>query len=178
MLILKMVQFAGFKGGVIFWLFLLLSSMGKAQEVRVIDNKGTIRVINKVTMGANKPNSQKRVRGDVWFDKYPSPTSVQIFDGTEWKSININGVIKYNDKLTATKNQIGTLVNGTTSTSVYETVTKVEQPKPSGISKPDGVGHINYYNEAGNKATVQIVSKNPSNLLKVGTDGGGVRVFF
>lgn len=169
-----MGQFTYFKGVAVFWFCLFLSSMSKAQEVRVIDNKGTIRVINKVTIGA-EPNAQKRVRGDVWFDKYPSPTSVQLFDGTEWKNINVNGVIKYNDKLTATKNQIGVLINGTTSTSVHETVTKVEQPKPSAIRKPNGVvGHINYHDEAGNKATVQIVSKDSRNLLKVGTDGGGI----
>ena len=41
-------------------------SIANAQEVRVIDNKGTIKKINKVTTSATVPADN--VIGDVWFD--------------------------------------------------------------------------------------------------------------
>jgi hypothetical protein len=48
--------------------FLLLITTAYAQEIRVIDNKGTIKTVqnNQVTTSATAPTES--VIGDVWFD--------------------------------------------------------------------------------------------------------------
>ena len=62
-----------------------------AQEVNVIDKKGTIiNVKNTRVYTGTKPADADAVIGDMYFDVYPSPTSIEIWDGTIWKVINDN----------------------------------------------------------------------------------------
>ncbi|CAM1346748.1 hypothetical protein [Tenacibaculum insulae] len=73
--------------------FVFITLKIKAQEVRVIDNKGTIQTVKNTrvfTGAANKPANADAVIGDIYFDQYPNPNSVEIWDGTSWKVIKNN----------------------------------------------------------------------------------------
>jgi hypothetical protein len=61
-------------------------SIANAQEVRVIDNKGTIDTINnnQVTTGTALPAGYVPFKGDVWFDDSATPTQTKIYDGGNW----------------------------------------------------------------------------------------------
>ena len=63
-------------------------SIANAQEVRVIDNKGTIKTINNnqvtTTTGTTLPASYLPFKGDVWFDDSATPTQTKIYDGGNW----------------------------------------------------------------------------------------------
>jgi hypothetical protein len=59
-------------------------SIANAQEVRVIDNKGTIKKINKVTTDGTAPAPADSLTGDIWFDDSATPTQTKIFDGNNW----------------------------------------------------------------------------------------------
>ena len=63
-------------------------SIANAQEVRVIDNKGTIKTINNnqvtTTTGTTLPASYLPFKGDVWFDDSATPTQTKIYDGINW----------------------------------------------------------------------------------------------
>ena len=62
---------------------ILFSISTNAQEVRVIDNKGTLTTINKVTTSSTAPTDP--VTGDVWYDDtIPAETIGKIYDGTNW----------------------------------------------------------------------------------------------
>lgn len=80
----------------IFSFFILLFcffSSSFAQEVKVIDNKGTISNIkNTRVFTGTKPADTDAVTGDIYFDTYPNPTLIEIWDGdnTEWRSITID----------------------------------------------------------------------------------------
>ncbi|MFQ3296906.1 MAG: hypothetical protein ACI921_000887, partial [Polaribacter sp.] len=60
-------------------LFFTMSSIN-AQEVRVIDNKGTIKTVrnNQVTTGTAAPTDP--LERDVWFDTSFSPTQTKVYD--------------------------------------------------------------------------------------------------
>jgi hypothetical protein len=64
-----------------------------AQEVRVIDNKGTISTVrnNNVYTSSTDPNttSDKIVENDVWFDTSTTPNSTKIWDSTAWVKIEV-----------------------------------------------------------------------------------------
>ena len=64
--------------------FLLVIKKNYAQEVRVIDNKGTIKKVrnNQVTTSATSPASP--LEGDIWFDNSNTPTLIKIYDGSVW----------------------------------------------------------------------------------------------
>ncbi|WOC39347.1 tail fiber domain-containing protein [Polaribacter sp. HL-MS24] len=71
-----------------FVLFGFLCVQTQAQQVRVIDNKGTISNINnsQVTTAALAPTSP--LEGDVWFDTTdPNNRIAKVYDGTTWQLI-------------------------------------------------------------------------------------------
>ncbi|WBX70334.1 hypothetical protein [Tenacibaculum retecalamus] len=77
----------------LFLTLIFISVKINAQEVRVIDNKGTIQTVNntRVFTGAiNKPSNADAIIGDIYFDQYPNPNSVEIWDGALWKVIKNN----------------------------------------------------------------------------------------
>jgi hypothetical protein len=60
-----------------------------AQEIRVIDNKGTLKtaINNNVTSSATEPTLT--LKGDVWFDNTDLNNIVtKIYDGTNWILVN------------------------------------------------------------------------------------------
>jgi hypothetical protein len=62
-------------------------SIANAQEVRVIDNKGTIKKINNnqvTTATTALPAGYVPFKGDVWFDDSATPTQTKIYDGGNW----------------------------------------------------------------------------------------------
>ena len=67
-------------------------SIANAQEVRVIDNKGTIKTINnnQVTTGTTLPAGYLPFKGDVWFDDSATPTQTKIYDGINWVTVVAN----------------------------------------------------------------------------------------
>lgn len=73
-----------YKNITILTLALIASLAINAQEVRVIDNKGTLETIrnNQVTTAAVAPVSP--LEGDVWFDTNGTTTVTKTFDGTNW----------------------------------------------------------------------------------------------
>ena len=58
-------------------------SIANAQEVRVIDNKGTIKTINnnKVTTGAEPTDP---LEGDVWASTNLTDNNLSVWDGSSW----------------------------------------------------------------------------------------------
>ncbi|WP_188373676.1 hypothetical protein [Winogradskyella haliclonae] len=63
---------------------LVVSFATNAQEVRVIDNKGTIETIrnNSVTTSNTAPTNP--VEGDIWYDTSGTTTVTKTYDGTDW----------------------------------------------------------------------------------------------
>ena len=76
-----------YKKNICFLLFTLcvfFVQIGSAQEVTVINQKGTkIKVVNnKVTTSATAPTNP--FENDVWFDSSTTPSTIKIYDGTAW----------------------------------------------------------------------------------------------
>jgi hypothetical protein len=68
-------------------------SIANAQEVRVIDNKGTIKTVknNKVTTDTAQPTNA--LEGDVWFDTNFSPKQTKVYDGSIWVNVEANSSV-------------------------------------------------------------------------------------
>ena len=69
-------------------IFILASQISWAQEIRVIDNKGTINTArnNQVTTSNAEPANP--LENDVWFDNTDATNVItKIWDGTAWKSM-------------------------------------------------------------------------------------------
>ncbi|WP_159086001.1 beta strand repeat-containing protein [Flavobacterium faecale] len=68
----------------LFTLCVFFVQIGSAQEVTVINQKGTkIKVVNnKVTTSATAPTAP--FENDVWFDSSTTPSTIKIYDGTVW----------------------------------------------------------------------------------------------
>jgi len=60
-------------------------STANAQWVSVVDNKGTIKKINKVTTSTTVPVDN--LIGDIWFDDSAAPTQTKIYDGSNWNTV-------------------------------------------------------------------------------------------
>lgn len=88
---LNTYRYSYFKNRNVVFLFCVLAvvSVSKAQEVRVIDNKGTINIVrnNKVTTSVTAPTDP--LEGDVWFDTNTTPTTANIWNetSTSWISL-------------------------------------------------------------------------------------------
>ena len=69
-------------------LYVSFISIANAQEVRVIDNKGTIKTVknNKVTTSLTAPTTP--LEGDVWFDTSATSAVSKIYDGATWLIID------------------------------------------------------------------------------------------
>jgi len=85
-------------------------STANAQEVRVIDNKGTIKKINKVTTSTTVPVDN--LIGDIWFDDSAAPTQTKIYDGSNWVTVGAvpsvyTGVFVIERTIPITKNITG-----------------------------------------------------------------------
>lgn len=71
-------------------LALVVFTASNAQEVRVIDNKGTLETIrnNQVTTSATAPLTP--VEGDVWYDTNGTTTVTKTYDGVNWIANSAN----------------------------------------------------------------------------------------
>ncbi|MFS4482006.1 hypothetical protein ACKGJY_03230 [Hyunsoonleella sp. 2307UL5-6] len=71
-------------------LALVATTTTNAQEVRVIDNKGTLETIrnNQVTTANVAPINP--LEGDVWFDTSGTTRVTKTYDGTQWISESVN----------------------------------------------------------------------------------------
>lgn len=74
---------------------LALSLKANAQEVRVIDNKGTIQNVNnnRVFTQATDPNPSLptppiTVQGDIWFNSSVTPSEMNVWNGTSWVTVS------------------------------------------------------------------------------------------
>ncbi len=73
-------------------LALFVFPMLKAQEVRVIDNKGSISVIRNTTLFSGTVAPASPLLNDVWFDISDiSHHKVKVWDGSSWKEITFTG---------------------------------------------------------------------------------------
>ena len=101
-------------------------SIANAQEVRVIDNKGTIKTINNnqvtTTTGTTLPASYLPFKGDVWFDTSATPAQTKIYDGSSWVFIAINETITTFSQETATPTGVITYINEAGASSIANTV--------------------------------------------------------
>lgn len=72
------------------FLALVISFMTNAQEVRVMDNKGTIQQIrnNSVTTSDTAPIDP--VEGDTWYDTSGTTTVTKTYDGASWIANFVN----------------------------------------------------------------------------------------
>ena len=98
-------------------------SIANAQDVRVIDNKGTIKIVNnkQVTTGITAP-ADPILEGDVWFDTSATPTQTKIYDGSSWVFIAINETITTFSQETATPTGVITYINEAGAPSIANTV--------------------------------------------------------
>jgi hypothetical protein len=63
-------------------------SIANAQEVRVIDNKGTIKTVNNNQVTTDIAPAVPILEGDVWVDISATPNILKVWDGDSWISIN------------------------------------------------------------------------------------------
>lgn len=91
---------------------MLYSIVINAQEVNVIDNKGTIVKVknNSVTTNTTAPTNPAPVEGDIWFDT--TANSIKVYDpdlplGSRWKiitsTLDSNNIYNSNGTLTGTR---------------------------------------------------------------------------
>lgn len=84
------------KNSILLTLALIVSITINAQEVRVIDNKGTLQIIrnNSVTTGDIAPpvlvTDPNPVEGDVWYDTSGTTTVTKTYNGTSWIADSVN----------------------------------------------------------------------------------------
>ena len=97
-------------------------SIANAQEVRVIDNKGTIKTINNNQVTTGTAPAVPILEGDVWFDTNFSPTQTKIYDGSSWVFIAINETITTFSQETATPTGVITYINEAGAPSIANTV--------------------------------------------------------
>jgi hypothetical protein len=71
-------------------LVLVTCNVTNAQEIRVIDNKGTLEIIrnNQVTTADVAPTNP--LEGDVWFDTSGNTRVTKTYDGTQWVAESVN----------------------------------------------------------------------------------------
>ena len=75
------------KQHIISFLLLLVTSI-YAQEVSVINNKGTILNIRNNTVTTANTSNSNPVENDIWFDTSSSPTTIKIYNGTSWEKLS------------------------------------------------------------------------------------------
>ena len=100
-------------------------SIANAQEVRVIDNKGTIKTVNNnqvITDTALPTTGYVPFKGDVWFDTSATPAQTKIYDGSSWVFIAINETITTFSQETATPTGVITYINEAGASSIANTV--------------------------------------------------------
>ncbi|MDY0779816.1 hypothetical protein [Tenacibaculum sp. IB213877] len=104
---------------------LALSYKANAQEVNVVTNKGTLTTVkNTRVFTGTKPLNADALIGDMFFDVYPNPTTIEIWEGSEWRKINNNSshtgttgsVFFANTDGTPTENNTALNFNNTNST--------------------------------------------------------------
>ncbi|RZN82783.1 MAG: hypothetical protein EVB11_07190 [Winogradskyella sp.] len=93
---------------------LVTFSVANAQEVRVIDNKGTIQQIrnNQVTVSTTAPTNP--LEGDVWYDTNTTPLIVKIWDEPSGQWEEVPGINNFwsltgNSGTNPTTNFLGTI---------------------------------------------------------------------
>jgi len=98
-------------------------SIANAQEVRVIDNKGTIKLVNnnQVTTGITAP-ADPILEGDIWVDTSATPNILKVYDGSSWVFIAINETITTFSQETATPTGVITYINEAGAPSIANTV--------------------------------------------------------
>lgn len=79
------------------------TQISTSQEVRVIDNKGTIKTVinNNVTYSDIEPTSP--LEGDIWFDRTATPNIVKIRDNGVWRDL-LSPSTRYNWSLLGNAN--------------------------------------------------------------------------
>ncbi|OAD45078.1 hypothetical protein LPB303_09070 [Polaribacter atrinae] len=76
----------------IIYLLLLVITNIYAQEISVINNKGTIlNVRNNNVTNSNAPPINP-VENDIWFDTSSLSTIIKIYDGTTWEKLSSSGI--------------------------------------------------------------------------------------
>ena len=80
-------------------------SIANAQEVRVIDNKGTIKMVNNNQVTTDDAQPTDPLEGDVWVDTSAAPNIIKVWDGVgSWISINTQFRAIPGNKVTGLKN--------------------------------------------------------------------------
>ena len=72
---------------IISFLLLLVNSM-YAQEISVINSKGTILNVRNNTVTTSNTGNLNPVENDIWFDTSSSPTTIKIYNGTTWVKLS------------------------------------------------------------------------------------------
>ncbi|MEN8856705.1 MAG: hypothetical protein ABF260_01385 [Flavobacteriaceae bacterium] len=68
---------------------LTLVSVSNAQEIRVVDKKGTIKTVKNNIVYTATPPSTNILENDIWFDNSdPDNIITKIYDGATWKSVS------------------------------------------------------------------------------------------
>ncbi|MEC3907997.1 hypothetical protein VOI54_13280 [Tamlana sp. 2201CG12-4] len=161
-----------------YYLLLLLFyiSLANAQEVTVIDQKGTKNNVtrNMVTTSPTAPSNA--VEGDVWRDNSGAPIVSKIYDGTTWFEINTaTTIIVAAGKINADGTAAKTLFNATsTRASRGQYLITFSTPRPDAnyviqltLRDTNGAGNddydISYHSQTVN-----------SFMVKVGDNDNGV----
>lgn len=88
----------------------LFTTRTNAQEVKVIDNKGTIHSVNNNTVTTSNTTPIAPLEDDLWFDTSVTPNVIKVWDGTSWLSISDNNkwALTGNSGTNPTTNFLGT----------------------------------------------------------------------
>jgi hypothetical protein len=77
----------------IFILFAICMHKTVAQEIRVIDNKGTLEKVNNniVTSSELAPTTPAPFKGDIWINNVSTPNTIKIYNDASWQDITHTG---------------------------------------------------------------------------------------
>lgn len=62
-----------------------------SQEIRVIDNKGTLKTANNNSVTSSETQPSFALEGDIWFDTSTTPTLIKVYNDSNWVNLTNTG---------------------------------------------------------------------------------------
>ncbi|MDD7914256.1 hypothetical protein [Polaribacter ponticola] len=63
-----------------------------AQEIRVIDNKGTLKIANNNSVTSSNTSPLLPLENDIWYDTTSNPTLIKIYNDGNWVNLSKTGI--------------------------------------------------------------------------------------
>lgn len=121
----------------------LFTIRANAQGVKVVDNKGTITTVNKVTTSNSAPTTP--IEGDIWYNNTTASNVItSVFDGTIWKEITTNFQRVYVGSFIISNNAANKIIiNGLPFKPSQITFNAHANIEAFGLDSDNGVGNNN-----------------------------------